>query len=487
MSHSPGLRGPAGPGLKKRELNKIANPRLTELGSYNEYPKKPTDSPGSSLDRKLLKHRDDHMDTMTDDTFDGYSTNEFDDITSETDAEAVKFHPTKFNQIDNEINFMQKLPSMDNIYANEQTPSVDRIKSMSSFLQQEDNPPTPPPPLDALTSPDMTPTKKPRPVPKPRSTRNSNVSNSMEEYPINRNKPIAAPLHLSRENLNFAHKKPDWLADKLRETSASEASDDESINNSSFDSGRNNHGYIGSHENLSNLPYNKQLNIQLPQNDLSKPTSSNPPSLASDNLQNMDYMKDSYSSIDYGSHHHSKENLPSPGIYPGGSRENLVTPINRSRENLNDHRYPYDRGDAPTPTNKFNRSQENISDPRYKYGGSRENLSTPRGPYPYDKHPQRDPLNRSRENISGYGSRENLASYPNQGPPSYYGSKEQLQEFRGSQENLDGRRPPPYHRSQENLDGRRPPPYHRSQENVNNGVLQLQDDKRQHHSIETEI
>jgi hypothetical protein len=58
------------------------------------------------------------------------------------------------------------------------------------------------------------------------------------------NKPVSAPLHLSRENLNFAHKKPDWLADKLRETSASEDSDDESFNDSSFESGHNNQGYM---------------------------------------------------------------------------------------------------------------------------------------------------------------------------------------------------------------------------------------------------
>ncbi|VDI16459.1 Hypothetical predicted protein [Mytilus galloprovincialis] len=534
LSHSPRLGGPTRAGLGRRLPNKMENPRLAELSDRkNAYLKKPMDSPGSSLDRKLLKHGDDHLDTMTDDTFDGYSTNEFDDVTSETEAETVKFHPTKFSQINNEINCMQKLPSMDNVYANEHTPSIDRSKSLTSFLQP-DNPPTPPPPLDGHTyksSPDVSP-KKPRPVPRPRSTRNSNVSSVGDYTGSKDDRNVPAPLHLSRENLNFAHKKPDWLADKLRETSASEDSDDDSINNSSYESGHNNQAYIGSHEDLSKKPYQKQLNIQIPMNDLSKPTTSNPPSLASDNLQNMDYMKDSYSSIDYGSHHHSRDNLPSPGYYRGGSREDLATPtnINRSRDNIPDQSYPYSgrrentadpryqyggsREDLATPTKSLNRSRENITDKGYPYSRSRENISAPSYQYSGSRENLASPATRlgrsreniaetprnredrygskgnlpygSRDNISGYhGSRENLDRYHgNNGPPSYnesqdlpryHGSREDLQEYRGSRDNL-------HH------GGRGAPRYNGSQDNIHDGVLHLQNQpQQQHHSVETEI
>jgi hypothetical protein len=61
-------------------------------------------------------------------------------------------------------------------------------------------------------------------------------------------------------------------------------------------------------------------------------------------LQNMDYMKDSYPSIDYDSpHSRSRENLASPRYPYSGSRENIANPsnrLNRSRENIADHGYP---------------------------------------------------------------------------------------------------------------------------------------------------
>jgi hypothetical protein len=322
------------------------------------------------------------------------------------------------------------------------------------------------------------------------------------------NKPVSAPLHLSRENLNFAHKKPDWLADKLRETSASEDSDDESFNDSSFESCHNNQGYIGSHEDLTKQ-YNKKLNIPLPQNDLSKPTHSDQPSLASDysnqlqgssnrlaDLQNMDYMKDSYPSIDYDSpHSRSRENLASPRYPYSGSRENIANPsnrLNRSRENIADHGYPYSgsRENITAPTNR-SRSRENIADQGYPYSGSRENITTPTNrsrsreniadqgyPYSGSRENITAPTNRSRsreniadphrsrEDVSGYhGSRENLDQYyDNRGPPSYHASRENLQDYRGSRDNL----------------------HHGSRENIHGGVLQLQNPNKQQ-SKETEI
>ena len=490
LSHSSRLGGPTRTGLgDRRQPNKMQNPRLAELADkQKDYYKKPSDSPGSSLDRKLIKP-DDYHDTMTDDTFDGYSTNEFDDITTENegDADTVKFHPTKFSQINNEINCLQKSPSMENIYANDDTPSVNRAKSLSSFLQPESpqgNPPTPPPPFEDSpfrSSPNLTP-QKPRPVPRARSSRNSNVS-SVGDYvdKLKDNKPVSAPLHLSRENLNFAHKKPDWLADKLRETSASEDSDDESFNDSSFESCHNNQGYIGSHEDLTKQ-YNKKLNIPLPQNDLSKPTHSDQPSLASDysnqlqgssnrlaDLQNMDYMKDSYPSIDYDSpHSRSRENLASPRYPYSGSRENIANPsnrLNRSRENIADHGYPYSgsRENITAPTNR-SRSRENIADQGYPYSGSRENITAPTN-RSRSRENIADP-HRSREDVSGYhGSRENLDQYyDNRGPPSYHASRENLQDYRGSRDNL----------------------HHGSRENIHGGVLQLQNPNKQQ-SIETDI
>jgi hypothetical protein len=257
-------------------------------------------------------------------TDDGFSEHEFDDFTTTADeAEYAPSHAS--NRVENQIDSLRKLPNIsENPVFGSESSVNQRPNPMSNFYNH-DTPPTPPPPLPV----DSYPLKFIRNSPVP------SEASSRRPTPQPRNKPVATPrsnigskeslnrslnpLHLSQGNLNLIDKKPDWLTDQVRETSASESdSDPESVSDSFY--GQKNKAFLDN----ENLPRTVKAPGYTPSQDKSDGSNySSPwrdnnytyPSQSNSNLSrgsremdNMDYLGRPYTNLGYEG---SRENIPS--------------------------------------------------------------------------------------------------------------------------------------------------------------------------------
>lgn len=262
-------------------------------------------------------------------TDDGFSEHEFDDFT--TTADEAEYSPNnKPNRVENQIESLRRLPNISEkpAYGSESSVDMDhRSKHPSNFFLP-DTPPTPPPPLPLdsypmktmVNSPVLSDASSRRPTPQPRgrpvAPPRSNLSSSKES--LNRS---VNPLHLSQGDLNLIDKKPSWLNDQVRETSASESdSDSESVNDSFNDAGHKNKAFL---EN-ENLPRTVRAPGYTPPQDQSDRTDYSSPwrdvrypstnqsnsnlSRGSREMSNMDYLQGPYSNLGYEG---SQENIPS--------------------------------------------------------------------------------------------------------------------------------------------------------------------------------
>lgn len=262
-------------------------------------------------------------------TDDGFSEHEFDDFT--TTADEAEYSPNNNpNRVENQIESLRRLPNISEkpAYGSESSVDMDhRAKHPSNFFLP-DNPPTPPPPLPLdsypmktmVNSPVLSDASSRRPTPQPRgrpvAPPRSNIGSSKES--LNRS---VNPLHLSQGDLNLIDKKPSWLNDQVRETSASESdSDSESVNDSFNDAGHKNKAFL---EN-ENLPQTVRAPGYTPPQDQSDRTDYSSPwrnvrypstnqsnsnlSRGSREMSNMDYLQGPYSNLGYEG---SQENIPS--------------------------------------------------------------------------------------------------------------------------------------------------------------------------------
>lgn len=262
-------------------------------------------------------------------TDDGFSEHEFDDFT--TTADEAEYSPNnKPNRVENQIESLRRLPNISEkpAYGSESSVDMDhRSKHPSNFFLP-DTPPTPPPPLPLDSYPMKTMVNSPvlsnassrRPTPQPRgrpvAPPRSNLGSSKES--LNRS---VNPLHLSQGDLNLIDKKPSWLNDQVRETSASESdSDSESVNDSFNDAGHKNKAFL-ENENLPRMvrapgytppqDQSDRTDYSSPWRDVRYPStnqSNSNLSRGSREMSNMDYLQGPYSNLGYEG---SQENIPS--------------------------------------------------------------------------------------------------------------------------------------------------------------------------------
>ena len=302
-------------------------------------------SPGSTLDKKLLKQRQDamHHDLETTDD-DGFSEHEFDDYTTNDEDASGKnsFRPAVFPpRVENQIDSMKPLPQINEMPQYSSESSVDlsgKNRSLSSFHHLEspltptnrDMPPTPPPPYSGdiplrslrTTSPTMSNTSSNRPVPQPRHKPTPpprpglGSKDSLKQS--SRDDVSNLQKHLSQGNLNYYEKKPDWLADQVRETSASETESETETETEGSYPILDNKGFIGSRESIPNTmqspgytpSYNRSdgTSYNSPWKDTFMNSSMDTPSSrGSRNMDNMDYLRGNYSNPAFVG---SRENLP---------------------------------------------------------------------------------------------------------------------------------------------------------------------------------
>lgn len=262
-------------------------------------------------------------------TDDGFSEHEFDDFT--TTADEAEYSPNnKPNRVENQIESLRRLPNISEkpAYGSESSVDMDhRSKHPSNFFLP-DTPPTPPPPLPLdsypmktmVNSPVLSDASSRRPTPQPRgrpvAPPRSNLGSSKES--LNRS---VNPLHLSQGDLNLIDKKPSWLNDQVRETSASESdSDSESVNDSFNDAGHKNKAFL-ENENLPRMvrapgytppqDQSDRTDYSSPWRDVRYPStnqSNSNLSRGSREMSNMDYLQGPYSNLGYEG---SQENIPS--------------------------------------------------------------------------------------------------------------------------------------------------------------------------------
>ena len=263
-------------------------------------------------------------------TDDGFSEHEFDDFTTTAD-EAENSPSNPGNRVENQIESLRRLPNISEkpAYGSESSMDMDHRSKAPPRFFHPDTPPTPPPPLPVdsyplktmrMNSPVLSEASSRRPTPQPRARPaappSSNLGSSKESLNRSWN-----PLHLSQGDLNLIDRKPEWLTDQVRETSASESdSDPESVNDSFYNGGHKNKAFL---EN-ENLPQTVRAPGYTPPQDKSDRTDYSSPwrdnrlsstnqsnsnlSRGSREMSNMDYLRGPYSNLGYeGSH----ENIPS--------------------------------------------------------------------------------------------------------------------------------------------------------------------------------
>ncbi|KAK3092533.1 hypothetical protein FSP39_004063 [Pinctada imbricata] len=443
---------------------RVTRDTLSRSNKSNTFQPKETDansSPGSTLDKKLLKQKPDiplDQETVTDGniTDDGFSEHEFDDYTTNdesglrTDDDASarnSFHPTGLPpRIENQIDSL-RLPQINELPRYSSESSVDMTKnpkSMTSFQQVDsprtptnfESPPTPPPPYSGeiplrglrTMSPSLSHTSSNRPVPQPRNKPVPPPRPGMGSKPNSRqsSKDNLSNLqkHLSQGNLNYIEKRPQWLADQVRETSGSETESDtetETMDEGSYPIA-DNKGFLSSRESIPNTvrtpgytpPYNSSgaTDYNSPWKDsYTNPGFDASSSRGSRNMDNMDYLRDAYSNPAFqGSKenlvhpHHAEPSAQKDGFYNQGYQPDSYNP----GYNPGSYNAPYENLPSPPPMDPPPYPDSPRSAANHSFGS----LPAPPSyqPYPEDGHQMDYPVYRipSQVSVPMSNSRENL-------------------------------------------------------------------------------